>query len=417
MKHLLKCAPTILSSILVAALHLVPHCVDIASAAQQNQFEKQADPPSSIEMPQQFAARLTVLHDLERDLLAAIENDQATAETPAISPASTVYLRFRQVFSTPPQSEGTSPEAQEEFRRLYSERAKLLLDGVSATVRTASTREPAQLHRLVGLCTVVRWLHATDESWTPGLASESLREFPEQEAPAAVARAALEAGIPRIAWDYHKLWLERTKKPEEIAHIFWFNSAEELATRGQLEAATACLVAAASDPASPMHTQARQRMASHLAELGRHDEAAEALAPLLKTERDAEARGSIAVDRVRQFLLASKFREAAEIGLLYAQDEAMLTHRPQLIYASWIAHRHIGDRSGASLLVERFISEFPNHALGADLRFSAALDRIAGGDLESARRLLEEVQFRYPDFQMMDQVKSIRASLGTSAKP
>ncbi len=51
------------------------------------------------------------------------------------------------------------------------------------------------------------------------------------------------------------------------------------------------------------------------------------------------------------------------------------------------------------------------------LAVTAALDAIAAGNIELARRLLEEVQFKYPDSSLNKRAREIRASLGAGHAP
>ena len=121
--------------------------------------------------------------------------------------------------------------------------------------------------------------------------------------------------------------------------------------------------------------------------------------------------GEAATLRLRALYGAESFEELIAEAQLYSTDSRCKSHRPAIIYLSWVALRRAGRQADAGRAGEEFLRKFPSHALAADLHFAEALEAMVAGDYEEALRLLETVELRFPQSRVAERAREIKARL------
>jgi hypothetical protein len=82
---------------------------------------------------------------------------------------------------------------------------------------------------------------------------------------------------------------------------------------------------------------------------------------------------------------------------------------PQIIYITWATCRRHG--MDAAPWSETFIERFPDDPLAAQIYLASAIDAIAQGKTQQASRLLEFIEYRFPQSKIIPQVRQVRARL------
>jgi len=82
-------------------------------------------------------------------------------------------------------------------------------------------------------------------------------------------------------------------------------------------------------------------------------------------------------------------------------------HLSQLYYYKWKALRQAGQGQAASLLLKRFLEQFPEDPNGAEMYFAVARDCLSAQRYEEATSILESLKTRYPKTKFVTEAKQL----------
>ena len=282
---------------------------------------------------------------------------------------------------------------------------------------TALEREAKQ--EVLELCTVLPLLRTPDSTWSMKEIDELPAWMTKQQSLKILESFAVSIPRPLTALAMAQRATARTWTPAEkcnyLAGIlqqlaaaqdyprakFWCEAlirlAEELAVREQAMAARCQMAEFHEKSGSPLLAalEAKSAMDAH---------------------PESGAWGRAAMLRLKSLYAAGRLKEAVRDAQEYIADDRAKAFLPQIIYISWVASRRQGETDSAAQLQKRFLEQFPEHLLGADMHFASAMTALANGDYDEAARLLEIVEYRYSNSRIVDKAKAIQERLAKSRK-
>jgi hypothetical protein len=125
-------------------------------------------------------------------------------------------------------------------------------------------------------------------------------------------------------------------------------------------------------------------------------------------------------DYARASLLHLKYLyQAAQYQALVADASADVQEPrcqgflPQILYTAWFTCRRQG--MDATPWSSAFLQQFPQDPLGSEMYFASAMDALAQGDAQQATRLLQFIQYRFPESKVTDRVRQVLARLAAAS--
>ena len=179
--------------------------------------------------------------------------------------------------------------------------------------------------------------------------------------------------------------------------------------------AAAELAGSHGDPGG--EAKVRYRLSQVYDQFGHKDLAAQECKTILDKYPEYEERPKIVMRRLVLLAGAGEYETIRQEATAYADEPALKTFRPNVLYVLWVAHRKREDTVAAEALYRRFVEEYPRCDLCADMMFAAAMEALAKGDYEQASRFLETIEYRYPKSKMVQRARSIRSRLEGAPSP
>ena len=161
----------------------------------------------------------------------------------------------------------------------------------------------------------------------------------------------------------------------------------------------------------------RWRLSEVYDEFGHKDLAALECKTVLDKYPKCEGRAKVVMRRLVLLAGAGEFETIRQEAAAYSDEPALKPLRPNILYVLWVAHRKREDAVAADALYRRFLEEYPQCDLCADMMFAAAMETLAKGDYEQTARFLEMIEYRYPKSKMVQRARSIRSRLQGTSSP
>ncbi|MAE63526.1 MAG: hypothetical protein CMJ18_04580 [Phycisphaeraceae bacterium] len=307
--------------------------------------------------------------------------------------------------------------------RLNADELNVLRAYYDAAVRAAAawiTRNGATVARIddeaaasvVSLCCVVPFLHVADAHWNV----ERVRDLPawirEPKYLEMLERFALDLRRPRTAYAFAE-----TRMGDTVPAYWSYQEqvAEKLVETETYHSAIVCLRAGVEDAAEHERfdeaVRLRLRLGALLAELGHPLMAVDQMERVLAESKDDATYRRAAVLRFKHLYEAGAHKRVVDDLDAFLEDERCRRARPQIMYVGWVAHRRRLERGAADRLMKRFLAEYENHVLAADMYYASAVDALVRSDYAEAARLLELIEFRFPEARVIEKVQRLQARL------
>ena len=227
---------------------------------------------------------------------------------------------------------------------------------------------------------------------------------------------AVESAMPKVAFALSRAASPTTPPDASTAYLLFLKlEANQMQRTADYDAALTCLREAIA------LEKIRGQKAPEIQLAFSVGEVLEAAAEV-QPAADAMARLRTICTKPDDYSLASLLRlkylhEAGQSDLLLSEAAVDLTdpkcegHLPQIMFIAWMTARQHQVKT-VELWKKRLIDRFPDHPLAADIYFVTATDALAAGDYGQTSRLLQFIEYRFPRFKLMDQVKALEQRLG-----
>jgi tetratricopeptide (TPR) repeat protein len=349
---------------------------------------------------------------------AALTAATPKAKAPPPNPAATALdlltqfgPRFSAALPLPPIAESD----QAILRRYYVQQLRLAGAHIADRGRAAVAANRKDTFQLVGLSLVLPFLHTADDEWSEADIQQLPDWLTRGDIITQLESVSVAAARPLTAYQFAR----RGKVPasavdraaDQIAYLR--TTADRMFREQRHPAGITCLrTALRLTESSPGHdedvTALHFRLAEVLSDTGQPALAADELALLLKRPLPDATFGKAAMLRTKYLYEAERFKDIVAIA---STDERCAAYRPQLLYMTWVAARRADNTAVAEQMHKALLKDFPDHPLVADVYFAHAMESLAASDYDEAARVLEFIEFRFPQSRLIPKVKQIQQRL------
>lgn len=269
---------------------------------------------------------------------------------------------------------------------------------------------------ILGLCLVMPFLHIPDSEWS----IEHVEMLPKLMRLPDNLRILEDLSFhltrPYTAYHFYR-YRTKTQDPNAICDYF-LHAAETLFKASDYRAGMHCLKAGIQIAKGKVDENKildlHLKLAETLRNMGHIQLAAQEVKQALELYPGSDQIGKLAILRLKYLYEANQFKEIIQKAPKFQADERCRPYLPQILYIAWVTHRRENLSEEAYRLQKIFLEKFPKHPLGADMRFASAMTALAHSDYDEALRLLEIIEYRYPDSRIMPKVKDIQQRLEKS---
>jgi tetratricopeptide (TPR) repeat protein len=279
--------------------------------------------------------------------------------------------------------------------------------------RVATAVGGQSLADVAEMCFVLPLLAIPDSQWTLAAVQELPAWLRTDDSNRVLERFALRLGRFQTA---HVLAQTRdAKKTASDIAPYLEQSANALTREKAYSAAAGCwrklIEVAEHRRDANAAVDARFRLAELLGDIGQPALAADEVDPVIRKESSPAVRGKAVMLRLKYLYEAGRAEDVVRDGQAAAEDAHCRLYRPQILYITWVAHRQQSDAEAAAKVKRTFLKDYPRHVLGADMYFADAMSQLAASRYDEAARLLEIVEYRYPESRLGPKVVEIRKRL------
>jgi len=231
---------------------------------------------------------------------------------------------------------------------------------------------------------------------------------------------ALRSGHPRAAFACSENG-RNERQSSSFAHYIAV-SVTSLLKAKQYLAAEACAQAGIANAKGPEDSVDYCSLVGELAEalskMGKKADALHEVTMALEENQDPSKYGQLLLLHLRCLYENDRCDEVLEIARRNRDDKRCDAVRPQILYLGWVAARHLDSKISQESAVWRqeFLDCFPEHMLGADMRFATAMELLAAGDYEHASQQLAIIEEHYPTATIAAKARDIRKRLQSTTQ-
>lgn len=363
---------------------------------------------------QQFeAAKSSSLTDLLGDMVPGSPSSSVSSRTAATMMPAREIVRFYQESFQESLPLPDLPEAEIQILRDYYAAAAQAAGSYIAERGQAVIIMPDQNGReVMELCLVIPFLHVPDADWS----KQQIQQLPQaMQGPSywqMMEEFALSLQRPFTAYFFA---LQQRGPDQNIDYLSYLQAtAEKLIHTQGYYPALCCLregIAQADQNENqtfPVAITLHFRYAEVLNQIGHAQLAAEEMKTFLNRYPDHSNYGKAAMLRVKYLYEAGLYAEILQEGSSYLSQENCQTYLPQILYICWVTSRRENQQETTEEYQEKFLEQFPEHPLGADMYFASAMSALAASDYPEAERLLEIIEYRYPQSKILGKAKEIQ---------
>lgn len=324
-----------------------------------------------------------------------------------------VLTEYAPHFATPIDPRGLTEAEQEVIERYAGAVMQAAADHVFELGRIATAVSGESVADVAELCAVIPLLQHRDEQWTPETADRLPKWLMETDSARVIERFALRTARYTAAFSVASA---ADRQAAERSMDEYLVQAANALTRDQVyTSAVGCwqqLIARADQQGdADAGVSYRFQLAELLADTGQPQLAAEHVSTIVDLGPAPKTYGKAAMLRLKYLYEAGKIDDVVAQGPRLADTPACRFYRPQILYVTWVALRRQNDAAGAKSIQDRFIEDYPRHVLGADMYFATAMAELAASNYDEASRLLEIVEYRYPQSRLHAKVAEIQKRL------
>jgi hypothetical protein len=222
---------------------------------------------------------------------------------------------------------------------------------------------------------------------------------------------AVESGRPRVAFA-----MARPSAAPALADVvaeygsFAAEQADAMLRAEKYSAALACLTDAAEVANSAKQDAQAVKLCFRIAEVleatGANGSAADELAHVRSICRDPADFARASMLRLKDLHSAERDDEVIAEAAADLNEPRCEANLPQIIYIAWLSAR--SQKGGdAQNWQKTFLARFPDQPLAADIYFSSATDAVSNGDFDTAARVLQFIEYRFPDYRLIAKVRAL----------
>ena len=290
--------------------------------------------------------------------------------------------------------------------QLIAERGKMM----ASIDKKAGTEVPR-------LCVVLSFLHRADDQWGPADIAVLAPWLRQPGTFAVLEDFALAVRRPLTAYQFAQMRLMTSTKPtmRPTTQAYLNDASLRLRKANDYSGAISCLNKALeiAGPMSPDNDVALLHisLADVYAEVGHPDTAANEVKKVLDAPEQKKERGKAAMLRMKYLYETQRFDEVLREAESYRVDDRCAEYLPQILYLTWVTQRRSDQMTPAQTTQDLFFQKFPDHPLGADMHFAAAMAALAENNDAEATRQLEIIQYKYPKSKLLPKVEELRDRL------
>lgn len=385
----------------------------------------------------QFQDRLRQIDAAAEALLARLRALEASsldsmldAQTPLPGPAQRVkstasasetYLEYAADFSATLPRPSLSDEAMKFLLNYYAASFNASRDYIARRCRPLLAANPKLSREVLQLAAVLPWLQVSDETWAPADLAALPPWMQEASALEILEDFALSIRRPLTAYvlaNQRKPAAERSPRQLGLP-VYLRDAAERLLQNREYHAALYCLKTAV-DLAEKENRPGevawlRFRRAELLATVGYANLAAAEVLLLIEKHPQADSYSRATLLRLKYLYESDQVPAVLDESAKYAADARVTPHLAEVLYIRWLALRRVNHLEAAKKLQAEFLERFPRHPLGADMVFASAMASLSASDYPETLRLLDLIEYRYPDSRLVPKVKELQQRLQGSS--
>jgi TolA-binding protein len=335
--------------------------------------------------------------------------------------ASEIYLEYAADFGASLRRFQLPEEATKTLVSYYTASLNASRDYVAKRCRSGvASGKPST--ELLQLAVVLPFLQVSDERRTAGEIASLPTWMQEPGALETLESFALSIRRPLTAYAFanqRKPAAERSSRQVGLP-AYLRAAAERLLEGREYHAALHCLKTA-TDLAEKENRAGevawlRFRRAEVLATVGYSNMAAAEVQQLLERYPKSDSYSRAAMLRLKYLYESDQFPAAIEESSRYCVEERVKPHLPQMLYIRWLALRRVNRLEEAKKVQNAFLEQFPDHPLAADMLFASAMAALATSDYPETLRLLDLIEYRYPNSKLLPKVKELQQRLQSSSQ-
>jgi len=311
---------------------------------------------------------------------------------------------------------------------------KTLLGYYAASVRVAGNYiaergrlvaaiDPRDTADILQLCLVMPFLHIPDLNWT----DQNIRDLPEwmktSENLSHLENFSLRVQRTNTAYQFMLFRLKLNKTDSLTIPVYpdyLLEAATRLITAREYHAGIYCIKSGISLAEDEKQQETaitlRFQLADLLGTIGHHPLAVQEMKEILNRYPKSDSYAKAAMLYMKYLYESHQYVKILQEASAFQSDPRCKPYLPQILYISWVAHRHEDHVEDANKLQKIFLEKYPDHLLAADMYFASAMMALAASDYEEASRLLELIEYRYPTARVMTKVKDIQKRLAENLK-
>jgi len=354
-------------------------------------------------------------------LSAGIKSPRAASTVKVSMSAAEILQEYEAEFSAALPRPRVSDEQLKVLLAYYNSAIQTAESYIASRGKTMAMVEEKLFADGVELAAVLPFLHVPDDQWT-ARNTDSLPDWMRTaKGLAAIERFALSVRRPLTG---HQLALcqrraERSAPKLTVAE-YARTVAPKLVNGGDYYAALSCLKAGIDSAEAAANAHEAVALSIQRVEIlgttGHPKLAAEETDRLLQKYPESASYGRTAVLRLKYMYEGEEHARIIEEAPRYAANERAAAYRPQILYIQWQSLRRLDRPDDADKIQKAFLTQFPDHPLGADMYFASAVSALAGFNYQEAMRLLDVILYRYPDSKLIPKVKQMQEQLQAVSK-
>jgi len=330
-----------------------------------------------------------------------------------------IYSEFSDEFAKPVALRDIPDEEKGLLQRHYASSFAAAKQYVARVGASAAALQSEAEREVLEPCAVLPMLATPDSAWTVKDVDGLPKWMIKRQALRSLESLAVSIPRPLTALAMAQRATARTWTPAEKCNYLAGNLQRLIASHSHYAAKLWCqalIKLAEKLGVGQQATEARCQMAQLHEKSGSPLLAAMEAKSAMDTWPKSPAWGKAATLRLKNLYAARRFKQVNEEAEKYIADKRAKSYLPQVIYISWVARRRQGETKAAAQLQKKFLEQFPEHPLGADMYFASAMGSLADGDYDEASRLLEIVEYRYPNSKSAVKAKELQERLAKSRK-
>jgi outer membrane protein assembly factor BamD (BamD/ComL family) len=125
--------------------------------------------------------------------------------------------------------------------------------------------------------------------------------------------------------------------------------------------------------------------------------------------------GQIEVQNLKDLYSANLYDETLGECARAESDPRYTDYLPQIRYIEWATNKRLKRLDEADNVQRKFLQQYPDHFLAADMYFSTAMNLLAAADYKGAADQLEVIHSRYPTAPVAKKAEDILQRLQNTA--